>query len=117
MLDPLFELLLPWATPDQTAWVHAGVRKLAHVTEYAILAVLVVRALSRPERSVVWIGSRALLLCAAWAALDEFHQSFVESRTGAVSDVLLDTLGAAIGIRTTAWWGAFGLSSDRRSRA
>ena len=97
--------------------VHAAVRKLAHVTEYAILAVLVARALDDAKRTMMWIAARALVLCAAYAALDEFHQSFVPSRTGAVSDVVLDTLGAAIGLRVLAYLAEPGFSSGRRLRA
>ncbi len=37
----------------------------------------------------------AILIVAAYAALDEYHQSFVPGRGAAVSDVLLDTAGGA----------------------
>jgi VanZ family protein len=37
----------------------------------------------------------AILLVAAYASLDEFHQLFVPGRTAAVTDVLLDTAGGA----------------------
>ena len=65
-------------------------RKLAHTAEYAILGALLVRATGRS-----WL---ALGLGVLYAASDEFHQTFVEGRVGAVHDVAIDAAGAAIGI-------------------
>ena len=65
-------------------------RKLAHAAEYAILGALLVRATGR--------GSLAFTLVVLYAASDEFHQTFVEGRVGAVHDVAIDAVGAAIGI-------------------
>ena len=48
LLVPLLNVLLPGASPATLLAAHAAVRKLAHVTEYAVLAVLVFRALARP---------------------------------------------------------------------
>jgi VanZ family protein len=68
------------------------------VTEYAVLALLVFRALAQPERSVLATALGALVLCAVYASLDEFHQSFVPSRGASPVDVVLDTFGAALGL-------------------
>jgi VanZ family protein len=65
-------------------------RKLAHLTEYAILGALLVRALARP--------SLAILLGALYAASDEVHQHFVRGRHAAWYDVLIDTVGVTIGV-------------------
>jgi VanZ family protein len=65
-------------------------RKLAHLTEYAILGALLVRATRRP-----WV---ALALAALYASSDEVHQHFVEGRHGAPLDVAIDTAGALAGI-------------------
>lgn len=65
-------------------------RKLAHLTEYAILGALLLRATRRP-----WV---ALGLTAVYAASDEVHQHFVEGRHGAPLDVAIDTVGAFAGI-------------------
>ncbi len=104
LLEPLFEVLLPWASAEQLKIVHAGVRKLAHITEYAVLALLVFRALYAGPLTVGRSLLGAIVLSAAYAATDEFHQSFVASRTGAVSDVLLDTFGAGLGAGIAGWW-------------
>jgi len=75
------------------------VRKLAHVTEYAILALLFWRA--RRRTSVVggsswqWSAAgEALWFALLYAATDEFHQTFVPSREGCMRDVMIDGSGA-----------------------
>ncbi len=69
--------------------------------EYTILALLLWRALrSVPTlrtRSVMVFGA-VLLGCALFAASDEFHQTFVKSRTPSVRDVFLDVGGALLGL-------------------
>ena len=68
-------------------------RKGAHVTEYAILAVLLVRALGRELP--------ALALGVLYAASDELHQSFVRGRHASPIDVAIDVGGLALGL--VAW--------------
>lgn len=74
------------------------VRKSAHFTEYFILGILVT------ELAMCYAGIRnitfyaAALVCAAYASLDEWHQSFVGGRQPALRDVLIDTLGSITGI-------------------
>jgi VanZ family protein len=58
-----------------------------------------------------WFG--ALGVSAIYAALDEFHQSFVASRTGTAWDVLIDCIGAAIGL---ALFHAFSRRRNRDSK-
>jgi VanZ family protein len=65
-------------------------RKCAHVTEYAILGVLLVRAAGRPGAAVV--------LGALYAVSDEVHQHFVRGRHGAWYDVAIDTVGVTLGV-------------------
>ena len=97
--------VLLWLKPGmtvQTIWVIIMVmRKSAHVIEYAVLALLLWRALRslRILRTKTLMVSGAVLLgCAMLAASDEFHQVFVKSRTPAVRDVLLDVTGAVFGL-------------------
>jgi VanZ family protein len=73
------------------------IRKLAHLTAYAILAVLWFRAVRGEERgwAVRW-SVIAVLIAIAVAATDEFHQSFVPSRTGTPFDVVIDVCGAIL---------------------
>jgi VanZ family protein len=98
LLLPLLRLLLPGAAPETLALVHDLVRKLAHPVEYAVLAWLTARACAQPGRGALETAARSLALCVAWAALDELHQTTTAGRTGAVSDVAIDSIGAAIGL-------------------
>ena len=74
--------------------LHMLIRKAAHMTEYAILFLLAFRALRKEGAKRP--GLYALALCAAYAATDEFHQSFVDDRGPSVIDVGIDTLGAGL---------------------
>jgi VanZ family protein len=65
-------------------------RKLAHMTEYAILVVLLARA----SGSYAW----AFALAVGYAATDEVHQLFVRGRHGSPIDVGIDAVGALIGL-------------------
>ena len=98
---PFLLWLKPGMSPH-TIWVVLVVmRKCAHVTEYAILALLLWRALrSIPALSMkMSISFGAVLIGSAlFAATDEFHQSFVKSRTASVDDVLLDVGGVLLGL-------------------
>jgi VanZ family protein len=65
-------------------------RKLAHMTEYAVLALLLLRATG----SYAW----AFGVAVAYACTDEFHQTFVRGRHGSPVDVAIDALGALVGL-------------------
>lgn len=71
------------------------IRKSAHMSEYAVLAILAFLWLrsgfSLSERKNALL---AFLLCVVYAAGDEFHQTFVPGRSGKPADVLIDALGA-----------------------
>jgi VanZ family protein len=77
--------------------VNYVIRKIAHVTEYGILSALLFRALRGEQTrwSIRWAAG-AVALAVLVASLDEFHQTFVASRTGTWHDVVLDAAGAAI---------------------
>jgi VanZ family protein len=72
-----------------------ALRKGAHMTEYAILAVLLWRAVGRE--------APALALASAYAVTDEFHQTFVAGRHGSPIDWAIDTAGALIGLGLLRW--------------
>ena len=97
VLQPVLQWLLPWASSSQIATLHALVRKMAHMTEYAVLATLWFIALTRERR---WSARRAawlaLLVAVGWAFLDELHQATVPSRTASIGDVGFDTAGALV---------------------
>jgi len=74
-------------------------RKTGHVIGYAIMSALFFRSWrgTFPRLSTQWClqwSTIAVLSTALVASLDEWHQSFLPSRTGAFRDVLLDTAAA-----------------------
>ena len=92
---PLLKKLAPGASNAQLHATHRVLRKLTHVAEYALLALLWFWAIvARTGRQVraTWI---ALLVCLACALADEAHQAFIPSRTGSLRDVVIDASGAA----------------------
>jgi VanZ family protein len=80
------------------------VRKTAHVTEYTLFGILAYRlwGYGRPKfySHQVW---GTLLLGIAYAASDEYHQSFFPSRGAAAADVFFDTFGVLLGIVICLW--------------
>jgi len=106
--------------------IHTPIRKLAHMSEYALLAWTVFlptiyyfqediltqkRVLMAAEietvpqgrkkivgKSICKLAVISVLVCMCYAATDEFHQLFIEGRSGSVCDVLIDTIGAVLGV-------------------
>ena len=78
--------------------IELPVRKLAHMTEYCILAICISFPLYVYGLRGFWLFIFAGLFCVAFACTDEFHQSFVAGRSPAKTDVVIDSLGALIGI-------------------
>jgi VanZ family protein len=89
IIGPLILWLFPNTSPETLTVVHVITRKVAHFTEYAILGFLAARAF-RP-----W--PRWFLICAmlviVYALIDEYHQSFVPSRTASIFDSMIDMAG------------------------
>ena len=72
------------------------VRKGAHMSEYAILLLLLLWLLSS-WTSLRGVGLYSLSLgIVIFAASDEYHQTFVDGRAGSVRDVVIDSCGAVL---------------------
>ncbi len=87
--------LFPHASEATLALIHFIVRKTGHFTEYAILALLAARAFRTSAREFLrtrwfWVS---LLFVVAYSLSDEFHQSFVPSRTASIYDSMIDSAG------------------------
>ena len=98
---PFLLWLKPGMTPQTTWVILVFMRQCAHVGEYAVLALLMWRALrwgTSVSMRMPTLCGVVLLWCALFAASDEFHQVVVKSRTPSVRDVLLDVTGALLGL-------------------
>ena len=92
--------LAPRVTYEQYALLHFLIRKAAHLTEYAILVCLLLRAF-RAGAAGAWDwrwATLSLLLVAVHAVLDESHQAYTQSRTGSVADSVFDMAGGLIAL-------------------
>lgn len=101
LLLPLLATLFPWAGPAALEGVHFALRKLGHLIEYGVLALLWVRALEpgRPPRRA---RALALALALLYALLDETHQGWTGARTASPWDVALDGAGAGLAVGSLA---------------
>ena len=104
-LQPILSSLLPDVSADQIATIHLIIRKLGHWGEYFILAILNIRALHAdlPAQSRRRRIASAIAIAALYAAGDEWHQSFVPSRSASIIDVLIDCFGAMCGAVWFEW--------------
>jgi VanZ family protein len=87
--------LFPHASDATLRTLHFLLRKAGHFSEYAILALLAARAFRTSTSELFrshwfWIS---LLLVIAYSLSDEFHQSFVPSRTASIYDCMIDSAG------------------------
>jgi hypothetical protein len=89
--------LAPGASPGLLDAAHLGARKTGHLVEFGVLAVLWCRALAPSPRAV----PLAFVLATVYGGLDELRQGLVPNRVPAVSDVMVDSLGALLGL--AAW--------------
>jgi len=105
-IGPLLLALFPNLSPGHVVNIALLVRKLGHLSEYFILAVLLERAFddqagAEREKHRAFF---AVLIATLYAISDEWHQSFVPSRTASAQDVLIDAVGALCGACLYRWW-------------
>lgn len=106
VIVPALHFLFPWLAPDRIDALHALIRKGAHLFEYFVLGLLILRVL-RAGRTNAWKWRWCLLavvVVALWACGDEFHQSFEPTRTASMRDVAIDTVGGIIAQFAAALW-------------
>jgi VanZ family protein len=98
---PFLRWLKPEISPETLASIHFIFRKCAHVSEYAVLALLLLRAailMTNLKRSIPILYVSVWGACLFVAATDEFHQTFVASRGASVRDIMIDSGGAILGL-------------------
>ena len=108
IIGPLVLWLFPNTSAETLAVVHFIVRKIAHFTEYAILGLLAARAFRtspHPDIRRHWFLICATLIV-VYALLDEYHQSYVPSRTASVGDSVIDMAGGLAALLLVRLWRA-----------
>ena len=113
IIGPILKWFVPDISDDTVAWFQLVIRKTAHVVEYAILAMLICRALAKRLAKALPLRTlgQAVMLSVAYAAFDEWHQSWTAERVGSPLDVGIDSVGAILGATFFAWL------SRRKSRS
>ena len=90
--------------PDTSAVPSAIPDKVVHFAVYALLGVLILRAVAGGRRSgITWLGVVvSIVIATLYGITDEWHQGFVPNRTPDVMDVVADLAGASAGAIVTA---------------
>jgi len=99
-LAAFFEGLRITISSQVCALLNALLRKSAHLTEYAVLAVLLYKTF-KPAKHPRWSRRAAfwaLVISAGYSLTDEFHQRFVPGRHASIFDCMIDTAGASLGL-------------------
>jgi VanZ family protein len=105
---PFLRWLNPDISPEALASIHFIVRKCAHLGEYAVLALLLLRAaisMTNLKRSLAILYVSVWGACLFVATTDEFHQRFVASRGASATDIMIDSGGAILGLLAGAIFG------------
>ncbi|HYA15113.1 MAG TPA: VanZ family protein [Syntrophales bacterium] len=103
---PLLNFLFPGLLPHDVDLVHELIRKASHVSEYIVLGLLLFRAFRR-DSSEGWRMQWAIYAVIGviiYAAGDEFHQSFVATRSASLMDVVIDSIGGVLSQIVIMFW-------------
>jgi VanZ family protein len=106
VVGPILHFLFPGLSSDRVEAIHWIIRKGAHVSEYFVLGLLLLRAF-RANSSLAWRWRWPLFAAIGvllWALGDELHQSLVPSRTASMIDVGIDTVGGVFAQVVGIFW-------------
>lgn len=73
------------------------IRKIAHITEYIILAIVLLGLISQYKVLNYKYILISIGVCILFACFDEAHQLFIKGRTGKIIDIVIDTFGILTG--------------------
>jgi VanZ family protein len=106
VIEPVLRFLAPTISSQTVELIHGIVRKAGHVIEYLILGLLLFRAFRGPsDEPWMWRWAAfAVIGVVLWALSDEFHQSFVPTRTASLGDVGFDAAGGILAQFIGALW-------------
>lgn len=79
-------------TEQEAATINVFFRKSVHLSAFGVLAILFYKSFSTKPYIKAWVFTTL------YAATDELHQVFIPNRTGTVIDVVIDSIGAIIGL-------------------
>lgn len=100
IVDKIYDTsnMSPKERADKIEDLQRPIRKLAHVTIYtlggAITLIFVDKFNTTNKKKVIY----SLVFCIIYAVFDEIHQYYVPGRSSEIRDVLIDTIGASLGI-------------------
>jgi VanZ family protein len=106
LLVRVLSLLHVSVSPQTFEFLHFCLRKLAHLTEYCIFSLLIYISLLNAE-DFEWrarLALRSIVIAGLYSLTDEYHQSFVATRTPSLIDCGIDTSGAAFGALMVFVW-------------
>ncbi len=106
IVEPLLHFFMPGLSPQQIAALHGLIRKCGHVSEYFILGLLLFRyfrGTSTESRAWRWASSAAIVVV-LYAFSDEFHQSFIFTRTASIVDAGIDATGGILALIASIIW-------------
>src|SRR5215467_5971693 len=98
VITPALQVLFPWLSTEQLEFWHAVLRKLCHITEYFVLAVLTYRVLKQYKSDLIQAKLRTLSFAVFAGTFDELHQRFTLFRTASPVDIGYDCLGALVAL-------------------
>jgi VanZ family protein len=106
VIKPLLRWLFPNITDEGIAVFHFLLRKCGHFSEYAILGLLATHAFIASSHARLrrhWFIAALILVC-IYALADEYHQSFVPTRTASIYDSLIDMFGGVTALVSVVVW-------------
>jgi VanZ family protein len=98
LVKTILRSLFPKISSHEVRLIHGMIRKAGHVIEYFILGLLLFRGF-RGGSTASWKwrwNLFAVIGVVVWAVSDEWHQSFIPTRTASVVDVGIDTVGGIL---------------------
>lgn len=98
IIEPIIRFVLPHLPGREVDLIHGFIRKCGHISEYFLLGLLLFRAFreAKADLPAGRVVMYSVIVIALYASSDEFHQTFVYSRTPSVIDVGIDTAGGVL---------------------